>query len=63
MDEELHPTLYSALWRKVGLDVVHMLNNAGFGLARLGLGTESRKNTEELLVLVCGIQICVTLFR
>ena len=30
-DEELHPTLYSALWRKVGLDVVHMPKNAGFG--------------------------------
>ena len=31
MDEELHPTLYSALWQKVGLDVVHMPKNAGFG--------------------------------
>lgn len=24
VDEPLHPTLYSALWRKVGLDIVHM---------------------------------------
>ena len=31
MDKELHPTLYSALWRKVGLDVVHMPKSAGFG--------------------------------
>ena len=30
VDEELHPTIYSALWRKVGLDVVHMPRNAGF---------------------------------
>ena len=28
-DEELHPISYSALWRKVGLDVVHMPKNAG----------------------------------
>ena len=30
VDEELHPTIYSALSRKVGLDVVHMPRNAGF---------------------------------
>ena len=30
-NEELHLTLYNALWRKVGLDVVHMSKNAGFG--------------------------------
>ena len=30
VDKELHPTIYSALWRKVGLDVVHMRRNAGF---------------------------------
>ena len=31
VDEELHLTLYSTLWSKVGLDVVHMLKNVGFG--------------------------------
>ena len=31
VDEELHPTLYSALWRKVGLDVVHMPKNLEVG--------------------------------
>ena len=31
MDEELHQMLYSALWQKVGLTVVHMPKNAGFG--------------------------------
>ena len=31
MDEELHLTLYSTLWWKVGLDVVYMPKNAGFG--------------------------------
>ena len=30
VDEELHPMLYSALWQKVGLDVVHMPKNTGF---------------------------------
>ena len=28
-DEELHPTLYSALWKKVGLDIVYMPMSRG----------------------------------
>ena len=31
MDEELYLTLYSTLWQKIGLDVVHMPKNASFG--------------------------------
>ena len=30
MDNELHPIIYSTLWRKVGLDIVHIPKNAGF---------------------------------
>lgn len=30
-NEPLHPTLFSSLWRKVGLDVIHMPKDEGFG--------------------------------
>ena len=31
MDEEFHLMLYSMLWQKVGLDMVHMAKNTSFG--------------------------------